>query len=82
VTYEELIAAFKLDRNPALVKIGRIVHALDTSDQSVVEAAGVATLLSGAKRRAENDDALLAESEKTFDLLYEAYFEVPAKSTA
>lgn len=82
VTCEELIAAFKLDRNPALVKIGRIVHALDANDQSVAEAAGVATLLNGAKRRAESDDQLLAESEKTFDLLYEAYFEVPARNTA
>jgi hypothetical protein len=80
VTYEELLASFKLDRNPALVRIGRIVHALDTNDQTVMEAAGVATLLNGAKRRAETDDALLAESEKTFDLLYEAYFEVPAKA--
>ena len=40
-------------------------------------AAGVQTLLQGAARRAENDDELLAEAEKTFDLLYEAYFEPP-----
>jgi hypothetical protein len=80
VTYEELLASFKLDRNPALARIGRIVHALDMNDKSVIEAAGVATLLNGAKRRAETDDALLAESEKTFDLLYEAYFEVPGKA--
>jgi hypothetical protein len=80
VTYEELLASFRLDRNVALAKIGRIVHALDANDQSVAEAAGVATLLNGAKRRAESDDALLAESEKTFDLLYEAYFEMPART--
>jgi hypothetical protein len=80
VTYQELLASFKLDRNIALAKIGRIVYALDANDQSVAEAAGVATLLNGAKRRAESDDALLAESEKTFDLLYEAYFEVPARA--
>jgi hypothetical protein len=80
VTYEELLTSFKLQKNVALAKIGRIVHALDANDQTVVEAAGVATLLNGAKRRAESDDALLAESEKTFDLLYEAYFEVPAKA--
>ena len=80
VTYEELLTSFKLQKNVALAKIGRIVHALDANDQGVPEAAGVATLLNGAKRRAESDDALLAESEKTFDLLYEAYFEVPAKA--
>jgi len=80
VTYEELLASFRLDGNPALVKIGRIVHALDAGDTPVAEAAGVQTLLNGAKRRAETEDALLAESEKTFDLLYEAYYEMPAKA--
>jgi hypothetical protein len=80
VTYEELLASFRLDVNPALVKIGRIVHALDAGDVPVAEAAGVQTLLNGAKRRAETEDALLAESEKTFDLLYEAYYEMPAKA--
>ena len=43
------------------------------------EAAGVQTLLHGAVRRAQNDDELLAEAEKTFDLLYEAYFEPPQR---
>jgi hypothetical protein len=80
VTYEELLASFRLDRNPALTKIGRIVHALDAGDAPVAEAAGVQTLLNGAKRRAETEDALLAESEKTFDLLYEAYYEMPQKA--
>ena len=37
------------------------------------------TLLQGAVRRAsENANELIAEVEKTFDLLYEAYYE-PAK---
>jgi hypothetical protein len=79
VTYEELLASFKLDKNPALVKIGRLVHVLEAGGPRVAEAAGVETLLTGAKRRATTDDELLAETEKTFDLLYEAYFEVPAK---
>jgi hypothetical protein len=80
VTYEELLASFRLEKDPALVRIGRIVHALDAGAASVPEAAGVETLLSGARRRAESEDGLLAESEKTFDLLYEAYFEVPVKA--
>jgi len=37
----------------------------------------VQTLLLGAARRSSNDDELLGEAEKTFDLLYEAYFEAP-----
>ena len=80
VTYEELLGSFKLDKNPALVKIGRLVHALEAGGSRVAEAAGVETLLAGAKRRASTDDELLTETEKTFDLLYEAYFEVPAKA--
>lgn len=79
VTYEELLAQFRLADNPALARIGTLVHSLDAGEKPLPEAAGVETLLAGAKRRAANDDELLAESEKTFDLLYEAYFEVPKK---
>jgi len=78
VTYQELLASFKLEKDPALVKIGHLVHALEAGGSKLAEAAGVETLLAGARRRATTDDELLAESEKTFDLLYEAYFEVPA----
>ena len=35
--------------------------------------AGVQTLLQGAQRRASSENELLLETEKTFDLLYEAY---------
>lgn len=79
VTYQELLAQFRLDENPALARIGALVHALDAGDTPAPEAAGVETLLAGAKRRASTDDELLAETEKTFDLLYETYFEVPRK---
>lgn len=77
VTYEELLASFRLDRNAGLVKIGRLVHALDAGNRQVPEAAGVETLLAGARHRASNEDELLRESERTFDLLYEAYYELP-----
>ena len=80
VTYEELLASFKLEKDTALVKIGRLVHALEAGGSRLAEAAGVETLLAGARRRSTTDDELLAESEKTFDLLYEAYFELPAKA--
>lgn len=77
VTYEELLGSFRLDRNAGLVKIGQLVHALDAGNRQVPEAAGVETLLAGARRRASNEDELLRESERTFDLLYEAYYELP-----
>ena len=78
VTYEEMLARLDLARNPALAKIGSIVHFLEVRGTPVPEAAGVQTLLQGALRRAPQEGELLAEVEKTFDLLYDAYFE-PAK---
>ncbi len=79
ITFEVMLVRFGLANNAALAKIGAIVHFLEVRDNPVPEAAGVQTLLQGAARRAENDDELLAEAEKTFDLLYEAYFEAPKK---
>ena len=48
----------------------------------MAEAAGVQTLLQGALRRTESEEQLLAETEMTFDLLYEAYFEAPGRAKA
>lgn len=78
VTFEVMLQHFGLAMNAALVKIGAIVHYLEAHDSPVAEAAGVQTLLQGAARRSTSDDELLGEAEKTFDLLYEAYFEAPA----
>jgi len=77
VTFEVMLQHFGLATNTALVKIGAIVHYLEAHDTPVPEAAGVQTLLQGAARRSTSDDELLGEAEKTFDLLYEAYFEPP-----
>ena len=79
VAYEEIMAQLQLGANPALAKIGSIVHFLEARGTPVPEAAGVETLLQGAVRRARSEDELLAEAEKTFDLLYEAYFEPPKR---
>ena len=78
VAYEEMLAQLQLAKNPALVKIGSIVHFLEMGGSAVPEAAGVQMLLQGAQRRSTSMQELLAEAEKTFDLLYEAYYE-PAK---
>jgi hypothetical protein len=75
VTYEEMLERLKLAKNPALAKIGSIVHFLEVRGAPVAEAAGVQTLLQGAVRRSPSEKELLGEAEKTFDLLYEAYYE-------
>ena len=79
VTYEDMIARLDLAKNAALARIGGIVHFLEIRGKPVPEAAGVHTLLQGATRRAGTDEELLVEAEKTFDLLYEAYFEAPRR---
>ncbi|HEX5476746.1 MAG TPA: chromate resistance protein ChrB domain-containing protein, partial [Burkholderiales bacterium] len=79
VTYEEMLAQLGLGKNSALARIGAIVHYLEIRGTPVPEALGVQTLLQGAVRRSGDEDALLAEAEKTFDLLYEAYYEAPQK---
>ena len=73
-----MLARLQLAKNVALAKIGSIVHFLEVRGTPVPEAAGVQTLLQGAVRRTAGEDELLREAEKTFDLLYDAYFE-PAK---
>ena len=80
VAYEEIMTQLQLGANAALAKIGAIVHFLELGGTPVPEAAGVQTLLQGAVRRAQNEDELLSEAEKTFDLLYEAYFEAPKRA--
>ncbi len=79
VTFEQILAGFALAKNAALVRMGALLHALEAGDVGMAEAAGVHTLLQGAQRRAQSEEALLAEAEMTFDLLYEAYFDQPAK---
>ena len=53
----------------------RIGHVF--ADKTLVKSALTHVSAQGAARRASNDDELLGEMEKTFDLLYEAYFEPP-----
>jgi hypothetical protein len=77
VTYEEMLVKLDLAKNPALTKIASIVHFLEIRGTPVAEAAGVQTLLQGAQRRSNSESELLAEAEKTFDLLYEAYYQPP-----
>jgi hypothetical protein len=79
VTFEQLLASFGLNKNATLARLGSLVHYLDAGGTPVAEAAGVETLLQGARRRSSSEDDLFSETEKTFDLLYEAYFEPPAK---
>ena len=80
ITFEQLVANFGLQNDAALAKIAALVHYLDTGGAPIAEAAGVETLLLGAQRRSTSTDQMFAESEKTFNLLYDAYSEGPART--
>jgi hypothetical protein len=80
VAFEVILASFKLDQNAALVRIGTLIHVLDAGGTQVAEAAGVQTLLQGATRRSGSAEQLFAETEMTFDLLYEAYIDTRGKT--
>ena len=73
VTFETLLNSFGLEEDKALARLADLVHYLDVGGARVAEAAGVETLLAGARQSCPNDDALLDEARKTFDFLYTAY---------
>jgi hypothetical protein len=73
VTFEVLAASFGLDADPALARIGAIVHCLDVGGVPVAEAAGVEAVLAGLRAGAADDDKLLTEAGRVFDGLYKNY---------
>lgn len=75
VTFEVLLASFALESDPALARLGALVHQLDVGGMPVAEAAGVELVLGGIRQRCPDDDALLADAVKIFDDLYSMYVE-------
>lgn len=75
VTFEVLLASFGLENDAALLRLAPLVHFLDVGGVPVIEAAGVETVLAGARSRCADDDTLLDEAAKVFDFLYAAYAE-------
>ena len=73
VTFEVLLASFGLEGDPGLASIGAAVHFLDVGGIPVADAKGLETVLRGAKEKARNDDALLADALRILDLFYSAY---------
>jgi hypothetical protein len=76
VTFEVLAASFGLDDDPAIRRIGDIVHFLDAGGIAVDTAPGVEAILAGARSRAADDDALLDEAGRVFDFLHAAQQEI------
>lgn len=70
VTFEVLMASFGLDADRGLARLGAMVHALDVGGTPVAEASGFEAMLSGARARLQDDDAVLAEAGTVLDSLY------------
>ncbi len=70
VSFETLLASFGLDEDPALVRLGALVHQLDVGGEPVPEAAGFEAVLAGARERLPDDDALLGEMGTVLDSLH------------
>ena len=74
VTFEVLMVSFGLDTDPALTRLAAMVRALDVGGEPVPEAPGFEAVLSGARERCPDDDALLEAMSMVLDSLY-AHFE-------
>jgi hypothetical protein len=72
VSFEVVAATFGLDADPALKRLGQLVHYIDTGGIPVDEAAGVETMVRGLQAQHASDDELLAASCALFDTLYAA----------
>jgi hypothetical protein len=70
VTFEVLMASFGLEEDLALARLAALVHVLDVGGEPVPEAAGFEAVLTGARGRVRDDDALLAEMSVVLDSLY------------
>jgi len=73
VTFEVLVASFSLDADPALTRLGALVHYLDVGGIPVPEAAGFAAIVSGRRTLQPNDDGLLKHVSPVLDSLYASY---------
>lgn len=79
VTFEVLLRSFDLLSDPALARVGVLVHHLDVGGTAVPEAAGFVTMLAGIKQQSPDDDALLDTGSALLDHLYAGYSTDAAK---
>ena len=78
VTFEVLLASFGLDGDRGLLRLGSMVHALDVGGTTTPEASGFEAVLTGARKRWPDDDALLTDVGGVLDSLH-AHFSTNRK---
>lgn len=72
VTFEVLLASFGLGQ-PALIRLGQLVHYLDVGGAQPLEAAGVESILAGLREAIADDDQLLGAAHVVFDGLLASF---------
>jgi len=72
VTFEVLLASFGLAQ-PALIRLGQLVHYLDVGGAQPPEAAGVESILAGLREVITDDDQLLSAAHAVFDGLLASF---------
>jgi hypothetical protein len=75
VSFETLAASFGLESDPALRRIGELVHFLDVGGVPVPEASGIAAALAGLRDHIADDDTLLDAACAVFDGLRRSFSE-------
>ena len=76
------MASFGLEEDRALLRLAAIVHHLDVGGEPVPEAVGFEAVMTGARERIDDDDALLAEMTGVLDSLYAHFQRAPARPKA
>ena len=72
VTFEVMLASFGLEQ-PALKRIGAIVHYLDAGGVQPPEASGVESVLAGLRDAIDDDDQLVKAASAVFDALFSSF---------
>jgi hypothetical protein len=72
VTFETLLASFALE-SPALLRLGTLVHGLDTGGVRPPEADGIERVLAGLLEAIADDDQLLLVAAGVFEGLFTAF---------
>ncbi len=67
VTFEVLAASFGLHDQPAIARLGLLVHYLDVGGIQPPEAADIESVLYGMRESIQDDDQLLKAASKVFD---------------
>ena len=73
VTFEVLVASFDLATDPALTRLGILVHSLDVGGVPVPEAAGFEAILTGVRASCARDDQILTAMTPVLNALYTAF---------